>query len=285
MALRFTEYDDPLAFADAVQERLMQAEVENCVQLGLLDRMREGYRPFSADDLDRPNLWTIDDGERIDLVAMQTLKKWLLVTRGSATAMQLLADELAARGWAGRAVIGIPPSIRDLAERFAFLSGRPRRLAVQLRSFQLDRVVWPRPAPGEMRVCESGDLETVIRFTVGFARDIGEPAELDGVGIRAKLLIDRRQGFFWFDGEPVAVAALTGPTPNGIRVSLVYTPREFRRRGYASNLVARLSQHALDTGRKYCFLFTDQANPVSNSVYQKIGYRPVADSERWEFSG
>lgn len=284
MALRFTEYDDPLAFADAVQERLMQAEVENCVQLGLLDRLRGGYSPRS-DDLSRPNLWTIDDGERIDLVAMQTLKKWMLLTRGSTAAMQLLADELVARGWTGRAVIGIPPSIHALAERYESLAARQRRLAVQLRSFQLDRVVWPPQASGEMRACESRDCETLIRFAVGFARDINEPAEHAGMADRAKQLIDRRQAFFWFDREPVAVAALTGPTPNGIRVSLVYTPREFRGRGYASNLVARLSQHALDTGRKCCFLFTDQANPVSNSIYQKIGYRPVADSERWEFSG
>ena len=116
-------------------------------------------------------------------------------------------------------------------------------------------------------------------------RNIGEPAEHAGTAERATRLINQRQAFFWFNGEPVALATLTGPTPNGVRVSLVYTPPEHRGRGYASNLVARLSQHALDSGRKYCFLFTDQANPVSNSIYQKIGYRPVSDSERWEFSG
>jgi hypothetical protein len=66
-------------------------------------------------------------------------------------------------------------------------------------------------------------------------------------------------------------------------VNFVYTPPEFRGRGYASNLVAHLSQELLDEGRKFCFLFTDLANPVSNSIYQKIGYRPVSDSERWEF--
>ena len=48
---------------------------------------------------------------------------------------------------------------------------------------------------------------------------------------------------------------------------------------------AHLSQHLLDVGRKYCFLFTDQANPTNNSIYQKLGYRPISDSERWEFSG
>ena len=28
---------------------------------------------------------------------------------------------------------------------------------------------------------------------------------------------------------------------------------------------------------KYCCLFTDLANPTSNSIYMKIGYQPIAD--------
>jgi predicted GNAT family acetyltransferase len=40
----------------------------------------------------------------------------------------------------------------------------------------------------------------------------------------------------------------------------------------------------LDRGRRFCFLFTDLANPTSNSIYQQIGYRPVADADQWKFS-
>ena len=49
-----------------------------------------------------------------------------------------------------------------------------------------------------------------------------------------------------------------------------------RGRGYASNLVAEVSQAALDGGRRFCFLFTDAANPTSNHVYREIGYEPSA---------
>jgi predicted GNAT family acetyltransferase len=40
----------------------------------------------------------------------------------------------------------------------------------------------------------------------------------------------------------------------------------------------------LDSGKKFCFLFTDQANPTSNSIYQKIGYEPVCDFHEYTFS-
>jgi predicted GNAT family acetyltransferase len=90
--------------------------------------------------------------------------------------------------------------------------------------------------------------------------------------------------YLWeVEGERVALAAYVGPTPNGIRINTVYTPPERRRRGYASSLVADLSQLQLDRGRRFCFLFTDLSNPTSNKIYQNIGYRPVCDVEEITF--
>ena len=68
-----------------------------------------------------------------------------------------------------------------------------------------------------------------------------------------------------------------GRDANGIRIGAVYTPPELRQRGYASALVAAVSQAELDRGRRWCFLFTDLANPTSNRIYQAIGYRPTRD--------
>ena len=69
-----------------------------------------------------------------------------------------------------------------------------------------------------------------------------------------------------------------------MRINRVYTPPEFRGRGYASNLVASLSRHLLDSGRKFCFLFTELANPTSNKIYQQIGYHPVSDFRHWKIA-
>jgi predicted GNAT family acetyltransferase len=88
----------------------------------------------------------------------------------------------------------------------------------------------------------------------------------------------------WEDeGEPVSFAGWGGRTPNGIRVGPVYTPPELRGRGYATALTAELSQRLLDGrlfdgGRQFCFLYTDLANPTSNAIYERIGYRRVAES-------
>ena len=57
----------------------------------------------------------------------------------------------------------------------------------------------------------------------------------------------------------------------------VYTPPEFRRHGYGAAVTYAASRKALDEGATEVLLFADLINPVSNSIYQAIGYIPVAD--------
>lgn len=39
----------------------------------------------------------------------------------------------------------------------------------------------------------------------------------------------------------------------------------------------------LDDGRRYYFLYTDLANPTSNSIYRKVGYELVSEVADVEF--
>jgi predicted GNAT family acetyltransferase len=85
------------------------------------------------------------------------------------------------------------------------------------------------------------------------------------------------------DDHVVAMAGYVGRTPNGIRVGPVYTPPEHRRRGYATSLVADLSRWLLEQGNRSCYLFTDLANPTSNAIYARIGYRRICDAVEYRF--
>ena len=80
------------------------------------------------------------------------------------------------------------------------------------------------------------------------------------------------------------MAALTRQVAGRARVGPVYTPPGLRGHGYASAATAAVSQQALDAGAGDVVLFTDLANPVSNSIYQRIGYQPVEDRTVLAFS-
>jgi predicted GNAT family acetyltransferase len=114
---------------------------------------------------------------------------------------------------------------------------------------------------------------------------LGDREPLDPVRwVDSALTATTRVLYVWEDGgQPRSLAGYTGFTPNGVRIGPVYTPPEQRRHGYASAVTAAVSQLLLDSGRRFCFLFTDLANPTSNAIYQAIGYRPVVDMDMYAF--
>ena len=80
------------------------------------------------------------------------------------------------------------------------------------------------------------------------------------------------------NGKIVATACSNRHLSKGKSIGNVFTPKEERGNGYAYNLVYRLSKEFLDSGMEYCVLFTDDSNPISNHVYEKIGYERRADT-------
>ncbi|MBW3589374.1 MAG: GNAT family N-acetyltransferase, partial [Actinobacteria bacterium] len=130
------------------------------------------------------------------------------------------------------------------------------------------------------------ELDLIVSWFKGFNRDISaEPIDEERIKRFTESLFttEDRKVYLWEDGEPVSMAVHSGPTPNGLRVAIVYTPPDKRRNGYASACVAAVSQVILDSGRTFCFLYTDLANPTSNHIYMEIGYEPVCDSDMWSF--
>jgi predicted GNAT family acetyltransferase len=58
---------------------------------------------------------------------------------------------------------------------------------------------------------------------------------------------------------------------------MVYTPPQLRARGFGGAVTVAATRLALERGAEKVVLFTDLANPTSNALYQKLGYRPVED--------
>ena len=130
------------------------------------------------------------------------------------------------------------------------------------------------------------DAELVASWMAGFAVDARLPAhEHEPLRNSAAARVARGGVFMWeHDGAPVSVAMLQGATRHGIRVSFVYTPPELRGRGYASTCVAAVSERALASGKRFCTLYTDLANPTSNAIYQRVGYRRLGESVLFAFT-
>ena len=268
-------------FLEAAGPFLVAREAEHCLILGVTSNLRDAPEEFAA----APYLATVSAGGRIVAVAMQTPPFNLVLSEiDDPAAISCLADDLADRDLPG--ALGPVEHVRAFVEARTARGGLPARLHISERIFRLTEVRSPTPlAAGRLRAAGSADRALVLDWIGAFHREALEPVTASELAA----LTDRWLGghgrtlYLWEDGEVVSLAGIGSPTPNGLRIGPVYTPPERRRHGYASALVAAMSQGALDTGRRFCFLFTDLANPTSNHVYQSIGYVPVRDVDVWWF--
>jgi predicted GNAT family acetyltransferase len=183
-------------------------------------------------------------------------------------------------------VVGPNEASRRFAELWSQASGRRAERAMAERIFRAETVRAPQAVPGSMRRATAADRSLLVEWYAAFQEEaMGgrtfRPAE-DAV---EDYLSRGEDGglYLWENGEPVSLAGCGSPTPNGIRVGPVYTPPARRGRGYASALTAQLTSLLLSSGRRFCFLFTDLANPTSNRIYQRIGYEPVSDVDEYRF--
>jgi predicted GNAT family acetyltransferase len=135
-------------------------------------------------------------------------------------------------------------------------------------------------------VATENDLALIVEWAVAFNQEALHKSDSLDARLEAERRVRKQMMYIWElpDGQAVTMAGKTRPISQVMSISLVYTPPPYRGRGYASNCVAALSQHLLDEGWKKCSLVTDLANPVSNSIYQKIGYRPVCDFTEYLFA-
>lgn len=271
---RFADVDDFLA---AAGDFLVAREAEHNLLLGVCQNVRDTPEAFTAP----PYFATVTDGDRVVAVALQTPPFQLVLSEiDDPAAIPLLADDLVGRDLPG--AVGPVEHVRPfMGERTA--RGAPRaRLKTSERIFRLTAVTPPRPVAGQARVAEPSDRTLVARWLDAFMREALEDEPSDIEAMTDRWLSRRgRTLHLWEDGEVVSLAGVGSQTPNGVRIGPVYTPPEARNRGYASALVASISQRAFDAGRRFCFLFTDLANPTANHIYQAIGYEPVRDVDMW----
>jgi hypothetical protein len=169
------------------------------------------------------------------------------------------------------------PQASAFADGWAARTGRGVRTRTKMRLYRMAELVHPPAERGSWRLADENDFDLcfdwLLDFPAAAGHVTGPPAEAADVRER---LAEGRIGLWEIDGEPVSLAGWTLPASGVVRVAPVYTPRQHQRHGYGTAVTAAATAGILATGAEAC-LFTDLNNPTSNSIYQKIGYRPVTD--------
>ncbi|MFF8903225.1 GNAT family N-acetyltransferase [Streptomyces lydicus] len=152
--------------------------------------------------------------------------------------------------------------------------------------YRLDTLVPPQQVPeGRARVATAEDREEVTRLYNDFSAAYGEPPSRDPQQW-ADTRIAAGGVTLWEapDGTPVAMVGVNPMVAGQIRLAIAYTPQHLRGRGYAGAALTAVTQVALAAEPQDILLFTNRANPTSNALVQRLGFRPVANFALYDFA-
>lgn len=274
-AVRFVLTREAQEFAERT-ERLLSAGLECNVLATVLMTVLEGAHR------DPPPVFAIGVTERdeVSFAAMRTPPWPLLTSPLKPGHAEALIDLWLQHDPDLPGVSGVPQTARAIAAAWERRTGGTSRRTFSEAMHVLTEVRDPpRPALGMLRLPRPDERDLLVRWTEEFIGETG----LAG-GAQTEQMVDarlRQQGLLVWDDDdrPVSLVGVNPAVAGVVRIGPVYTPRPFRRRGYAGSAVAAVSRRALAGDAVRCMLYTDLANPTSNKIYAEVGYRRYGD---WE---
>ena len=281
--LELVRHADAAQFLGAAGDFLSRREAEHNLLLGICGRLRTAPRLYGSD----PYFATVSgDGAAVGAAIRTPPYNLILSEQVDLDAVDLLVADSARAFGDVPGVLGPKEASRRFADGWCETRGVTARLAMEERIFRCRKAVPQGAVRGRLRKATAAERDLLVAWVTAFMAEALPNASPRPAEEAVDDYLDRTGDlgvYLWDDDGPVSLAGCGNPTPTGVRIGPVYTPPELRGRGYASALTASLTQLLLNGDRKFCFLFTDLANPTSNRIYQRIGYEPVADVDEYRF--
>jgi predicted GNAT family acetyltransferase len=273
----------PDLFLSRVGAHLMPHLAEHNLILSLCEAAQ---KKISAGQGSQLRLMSFLQDNQFILCGAQTPKMNLVLSRSAETHFRPVTDILLQHGVDFPGIVGPSDVTASFIQAWAAGGGQEPKEFMDQIIYSLHKVTMPATKEGGLRAAQVSEVAQVAEWMRAFAQETLPKSEhLDEASAlsRAADVIAQQRAFVWDVGGAALSLATVGGTQSAARIGTVYTPEKLRGRGYASALVANLSQKKLKDGADICCLYADARNPVSNSIYRKIGYEFVGRSSHYVF--
>jgi RimJ/RimL family protein N-acetyltransferase len=275
-------FDDARQFLKNAQAILEEDEVNGNLILGISNNVLKNEHVYGSE---KP-FYAIAYNNGVSLMGVMTPPHKLLLYKHrnfNDDVLESFANNVYSQYKTLPGVTGETSAAQPFAKKWAAIANCGCKIAMKMRAFKLTSVNAYTKPRGIFRMADHKDLDTIIEFVREFSKTMNEIPSAERINETVKDGIANGEIYVWENEKIAAMAKKQRETKHGMAISYVYTPKEYRNNGYATAVVSELSRNILESGKTFCTLFTDLSNPVSNSIYQKIGYMPVSDSVSYAF--
>jgi predicted GNAT family acetyltransferase len=170
---------------------------------------------------------------------------------------------------------------QNFLEKYKKNSGKTFTEMLGMDIMEIRKVNDITPVEGVQRLAVENESKMLTDWMIEFQIE-ALTCELDYEAALKKIMkyIDNQSIYLFENDEHIVVtmAVITRKLPHGTAIAYVYTPEEYRGKGYAAANMYYLSKKLLEQGGEFCTLFVDKKNPLSNRAYEKVGYKILEDS-------
>lgn len=256
-------------FLDRAEAMLYEEEDRNATMIATANMIANGSDVF------RGPFWygiVAADESKCLACMMHSKPDGLLMTEMPKGAGDLLYE--AVNKWIGPPgrVVGSKGQTERLAQRWENDFNVRIKRKDDWEILRIDSLTKPkRENPGTLRAGSQEEKEEIARWGQIYSKE--RPAFISIEEFFLKKL-GRKELFVLDDDGARSLATVSARTKHGIRISGVFTPPEFRGRGYANSLVRQLCTHLMCSGVEFITLTTREGETVKR-LYQGLGFRVV----------
>lgn len=270
-------FHDPVEVLDVAGDYLESRPVEHNLVLTLLHERAAHPEPG--------RYWAVFEGEQVAGVVFQSpLDFMAAITPMASSAAAFAADAIARLGSVLPGASGEAGTAARFVGQWAESTGCAAAPSFGQRLYRFGQTGSVPDVAGFLRKAEAADRDALIAWMEQFRQEVGPagPAREPGA------LVDKRManGQLWVwdvDEQATSLVGLSNTVAQVARIGPVFTPPELRRRGYAGACVGGVSRLVVQGGGTP-ILYTDLANPTSNSLYRRLGYEAAIECIAYDFT-
>jgi predicted GNAT family acetyltransferase len=281
--MKITPYTDISAFERDILPFLSpdrQTRWVNSLCVRLIDSIKRGRRQEYI------LLAVMNDSGKPVLAALQTPPYPVAVSEGDRAAMPMVADYFIGNKLPVHGVNAEQNLAKSFADIWQQKIGQPVALKLELPFYVLENLIPPQKSPVcQLKKADQSDAGWITDWNVAFAIEAGLSAhEQKPNPEKIQKNIELAKYYYVaVHDQPIALGGFTIGSDNDMHIGPVYTLPEHRGHGYASYMIADVVGRFLRSGGAYASLFADINNPVSNKIYQRLGFEYRLTYQSFEF--
>ncbi len=182
------------------------------------------------------------------------------------------------------AILGPEPIARQMALEYQELHKCQAQLGIEQEIWELSDLQAPEKPTGKFRRAWLKDMPRLTQWSREFVYRYDLPEPLEETRAKLRENIEKKWIYVWDDEDIKSMAHIGGLTPNGARISEVFTAPAYRKQGYASATVYELCRTLMHSGKRKIFLFTDTHNVQVARIYIDLGFSSIGSFNEWKFT-